>query len=267
MVQSAAIKVTPKNARCNLEFGVGELQTIRVNQNAPVKLRRLSSGETVAVVDDFLLFPEDLRDFAIRHATDFVTPPKSYPGIVRGIDEQSMADIHRIIRSGFGRQFSFLSGDARFESMLSMTTLQPSELSNLQRLCHTDPPAAKNRRNFAFVLYLFTDEQLGGTGFYRWNEKDAIIEATALEREDPDKALLFLKERFSTYRKPPCYITDSNEIAERIDVVSAKFNRLVFYSGDIPHSAQISSPELLTDDPKTGRLTLNCFASVRPKPG
>jgi hypothetical protein len=58
----------------------------------------------------------------------------------------------------------------------------------------------------------------------------------------------------------------SGEIAERLDVVSAKFNRLVFYSGDIPHSAQISSPELLTNDPSEGRLTLNCFASLRPSP-
>jgi len=60
-------------------------------------------------------------------------------------------------------------------------------------------------------------------------------------------------------------MTESTEIAERLDVVAAKFNRLIFYSGEIPHSAQISSPELLSSDPGKGRLTLNCFASVRPK--
>ncbi len=83
--------------------------------------------------------------------------------------------------------------------------------------------------------------------------------------EDPDKALVFLREKFSTYNKPPCYITESSEIAELIEVVPAKFNRLLFYSGDIPHSAQISSPQLLSSDIEKGRLTLNCFASVRPK--
>jgi hypothetical protein len=246
---------------------VDELQTISVNRNAPVELRHLSSGETVAIIDDFLTAPDELRAFASQHAEDFSMPPKSYPGIVLGIEAQAMADIYRIIRSTFGRPFSFLRGGASFASMLSMTTLQPDELSNLQRLCHTDPPAAKNRRNFAFVLYLFRDDQLGGTGFYQWKEKQAIIEATALEQDDPDKALSFLKEKFPTYQKPPCYMTESNEIAERLDVVAAKFNRLVFYSGDIPHSAQISSPELLTNDANHGRLTLNCFASVRPKPG
>ena len=150
-------------------------------------------------------------------------------------------------------------------SMLSLTTLRPHELSNLQRLCHTDPPAKPGRRNYAFVLYLFDNRQLGGTGFYRWKEKQAIIEATALEGKDPAMALSFLEERFPTYRKPPCYITESTEIAERLDLVEAKYNRLVFYPGDIPHSAQIASPGLLTSDLRSGRLTLNCFASVRPK--
>lgn len=243
------------------------MQTIRTNRNAHVELRQLSSGGSVAVVDDFLVSPEELRSYAKRHVNDFTVPQKSYPGIVLGIETPAMAEIYRIIRSTLGRPFSFLRGGAEFNSMLSMTTMRPDELSNLQRLCHTDPPAAKSRRNFAFVLYLFDNEQLGGTGFYRWKEKQAIVEATALEKDDPDKALEFLKEKFRTYQKPPCYITDSNEIAERLDVVSAKFNRLVFYSGDIPHSAQISSPELLTNDISNGRLTLNCFASVRPKPG
>jgi len=244
-----------------------ELQTIRINRNAQVEIRQLSDSGSVAIIDDFLSAPDELRSYASQRSKDFAMPQKSYPGIVLGIDEQPMAEIYRFIRFKLAPEFAFLRGGARFSSMLSMTTLRPDELSNLQRLCHTDPPAAGNRRNFAFVLYLFEDEQLGGTGFYRWKEKPAIIKATALEKEDPDKALEFLEKNFPTYQKPPCYITESNEIAERIDVVSARSNRLVFYSGDIPHSAQISSPELLTDDLGKGRLTLNCFASVRPKSG
>ena len=263
MLQSAAIpsRFLPKTKNVN------ELQTIRINRNATVELRQLGSGELLAIIDDFLADPDELRSYALSHENDFAMPQKSYPGILMGIESQPMADIYRFIRSTLGPRFSFLRGGANFSSMLSLTTLQPDELSNLQRLCHTDPPAAKNRRNFAFVLYLFSDEQLGGTGFYRWKEKSAIIEATALEKDNPEKALAFLKERFLTYKNPPRYITESNEIAERLDVVPAKYNRLVFYSGDIPHSAQVSSPDLLTNDPASGRLTLNCFASVRPKPG
>lgn len=242
---------------------MGSLKTIQINNNAIVDFRQLPSGDSIVVIDDFLLAPDELRTYAKTHQADFYMQPKSYPGVVLDIDASCMTDIYRFIRSALRNHFSFLRGGAQFSSMLSMTTLQPDELSNLQRLCHTDPPAKANRLNFAFVLYLFTDSQLGGTGFYKWNEKQAIVDATALESEDPDKALEFLQERFPTYNKPPCYITESTEIAERLNVVAAKFNRMVFYSGDIPHSAQISSPELLSVDTDKGRLTLNCFASVR----
>jgi hypothetical protein len=246
------------------EYAVDELSTIRVNDNARVELKTLSSGETYAVIDNFLERPDDLRAYAAKRERDFYMPPKSYPGVLLDIDKTPMQEIYRFIRSTLARQFRFYRGNAELMSMLSLTTLKPDELSNLQRLCHSDPPAKQNRRNYAFVLYLFDNEQLGGTGFYRWKEKQAIIEATALELTDPAAALSFLKERFPTYQKSPCYITESTEIAERLDLVAAKYNRLIFYPGDLPHSAQISSPELLTNDVQSGRLTLNCFASVRP---
>lgn len=242
-----------------------ELSTVRINDNPRVELRSLSSGETFAVVDDFLAAPDQLRTYAARHERDFYMPPKSYPGVVLDIEQEPMQDVYRYIRTVLGRQFGFYRGNAELMSMLSVATLRPDELSNLQRLCHSDPPGKQGRRNYAFVLYLFDNSHLGGTGFYRWKEKQAIIEATALEGKDPAAALSFLQRRFPTYRKPPCYMTDSTEIAERLDVVDAKYNRLVFYSGDIPHSAQITSPQLLTGDIHSGRLTLNCFASVRPK--
>jgi hypothetical protein len=77
--------------------------------------------------------------------------------------------------------------------------------------------------------------------------------------------LNFLQEHFPTYQQPATYMHGSNEIAEQLYEVPARFNRFVFYSGDVPHNASISSPELLTEDCRAGRLTLNCFASVRPK--
>jgi hypothetical protein len=264
MLQSAAIGLTQNSGR-KQESSVDELETIQLNKSPAIEFRQLPTGQSVAVVDDFLAAPDELRDWAATRASEFFMPEKSYPGVLLDIDAKPMSNIYRFIRFELGRRFSFLRGDARFSSMLSMTSLQPDELSNLQRLCHSDPPATGTRLNYAFVLYLFKNEQLGGTGFYRWKEREAITEATALENEDPEKALAFLKERFPTFNKPPCYISESTEIAEQLDVVPAKYNRLIFYPGDIPHSAQIVSPELLSSDTSTGRLTLNCFASVRPK--
>ena len=242
-----------------------KLGTIQLNKNATIEFRRLSTGQTIAVVDEFLAAPDDLRAYSVAQANEFFVPEKSYPGVLLNIDAHPMTDIYRFIRFELGPHFSFLRGGAQFSPMLSMTTLQPAQLSNLQRLCHSDPPATGKRANFAFVLYLFKNEQLGGTGFYRWKERQAITEATALENEDPEKALAFLKERFPTFNKPACYIIESTEIAEQLDVVPAKYNRLIFYAGDIPHSAQILSPELLSTEINDGRLTLDCFASVRLK--
>ena len=74
----------------------------------------------------------------------------------------------------------------------------------------------------------------------------------------------FLKQHFATLREPPRYMTESNDVAELLYTVPARFNRFVFYSGDIPHTGAITAPELLSADPKKGRLTLNLFFSVLP---
>ncbi len=79
------------------------------------------------------------------------------------------------------------------------------------------------------------------------------------------KSLAFLQQHFPTFREPACYMTGSNEIAELLCTIPARFNRLVFYSGDQPHGATITAPELLSEDVRKGRLTLNVFADVVPK--
>ncbi len=132
-------------------------------------------------------------------------------------------------------------------------------------MCHTDPTTAPDRTCYAALVYLFENEGLGGTGFYRWRELELVLKAKAIEREDPGKSLAFLQEHFPTYRKPARYMTGSNEIAELLCTIPARFNRLVFYSGKVPHSAAITAPELLSSDTRKGRLTLNIFADVLPK--
>ena len=146
-----------------------------------------------------------------------------------------------------------------------MTTTKPDELSHRQRICHTDPTSAPDRTCYAALVYLFENEALGGTGFYRWKQPELMLKAKAIEREDPDKSLEFLKEHFPTFRKPACYMTESNEIADLVCEIPARFNRLVFYSGNLLHSAAIAAPELLIRNTREGRLTLNVFADVLPR--
>lgn len=238
---------------------------LTLNPNAVVETRPIGDNDFCLIVDDFLKNPESVVEYAVNNAATFEMPLNSYPGKVLDLPPLVCEGLRLYIKSQMARRFSFMRGGIAASTMLSMTTLQPEELSNLQRVCHTDPRTRMDRANFAGLLYLFKDEGHGGTGFYRWKDRPLMEEATALELRDPKKALAFLKKHCPTYNQPPSYISESNEIAELVELIPARFNRWIFYSGDIPHSAYITAPEKLTDDFTTGRLTLNCFASVIPK--
>ena len=239
------------------------MKTIEVNPDAEIQVHQISEKSHCVIVDDFLKRPETIVEFACTNAEKFEPQDIGYPGVLYDVSHSAMSEVQRFIRSHMSRRFSFLKGDIRTTSYLSMATKQPDELGPLQRLCHTDPRERMDRRNYAGLVYLFSDEVLGGTGFYRWKEQKRIEEATALELKNPGSSLEFLREHFDMYREAPQYMCGSNEIAELLLDVPARFNRFVFYSGDIPHSAHIPQPELLSADFAKGRLTLNCFTSVR----
>ena len=238
---------------------------VKINPDLTIEMVRISDTVACACIDDFLLNPEKLVDYAGARADAFVTVERAYPGVVLPVPDDGLQALYQFIRNEMSRIFSFCRGGIDFYTQFSLATLQPEEFTLIQRLCHSDPRLADDRRNFAALLYLFDDPAMGGTGFYRWRDVDFWHEMSERQRDDPNAGREILEERFRMFRDPPCYMTDSNEAAELLDVAPARFNRLIFYSGDVPHSAFIRRPELLSPDPARGRLTLNCFASVLPK--
>lgn len=244
---------------------MAKLPSIRINPEAEIRREKLSEVHHCLIVDDFLLSPQEIVNFSCNNADEFSIPDRSYPGLLFDVNDDAMTEIYRFIRRKMTQYFPFLKGGMRLSTYLSMVTMQPDELSSLQRLCHTDPRQSPDRRNYAALVYLFENKALGGTGFYRWKNIELMQQATAIEQDDAEKGMAFLQEHFPTFRQPPSYMTGSNEIAELIAMIPARFNRLIFYSGDIPHGAAISEPELLSNDFRSGRLTLNCFASVLPR--
>lgn len=238
---------------------------IRLNPRLSIDVRPIDAGNDCVIVDDFLADPRSLVDFAVAHADDFELQAIGYPGLLYDVPGDATAEIHRFLRSELSRRFSFFKGDIRTSTYLSMATRQPEELAPLQRLCHSDPREHADRRNFAGLVYLFDDEALGGTGFYRWKERSLIEQATAMELQEPGSSLGLLAEHLPMYRDAPRYMSGSNDAAELLFEVPARFNRFVFYSGDLPHSAHIPDAGRLSTDFSRGRLTLNCFASVRPR--
>jgi len=240
------------------------LPVIRINTNASIRREAISEDRYCVVIDDFLQDPDALVEFAAHHAGDFSVPKSQYPGLLYRIDDIAMTDVYRFIRTKMTKNFPFLRDDMKMWTNFSMVTLQPDELSTFQRLCHSDLLSGPGRMSYAALIYLFENENLGGTGFYRWKKLELMKKAQGIEREDPDKANAFLQEHFPTYREPACYMTASNEIAELLCTIPARFNRMVFYSGQVPHSGAITAPELLSKDFRKGRLTLNVFADVLP---
>ena len=238
--------------------------TIRLNPDLEIREHRIDDDARCVIVDDFLADPDALIGLAERRADRFYAPAIGYPGLTLNLEPGLLRDFDRFLLRRIGAMFGFLRGGATLATGLTMTTRKPEDLSTFQRICHTDPRDEYGRRKFAALVYLFRDEALGGTAFYRWKKPEVVYKALELEPTDPDAALALLAEHSAVYRNPPCYITESNELAELVDVVPARFNRFVFYSGEMPHSGHITAPERLTDDFRRGRLTLNCFASVVP---
>jgi Family of unknown function (DUF6445) len=238
---------------------------LAVNPKLHIELVHVAEGQACAVIDDFLLNPEAAVTFACDRSDRFEAQERAYPGLVLPVGNTPLEAVNRFIQTELSRLFNFCRGGITFHSQLSLTMLQPDQFTWIQRLCHTDPRLEPGRMNLAALLYLFKDPELGGTGFYRWKEPEFWREMTSLQRDDPDAGLDVLRERFEMFRQPARYMTESNEAAELLDVAPAKFNRLIFYSGELPHSAHITHPERLSADPQTGRLTLNWFVSAIPK--
>ena len=241
------------------------MNPIAINPDPDIRVLEIDDDNRCVVVDDFLADPAALITFAVSRAADFELQAVGYPGVLYDVEDAAMQPMRRFMRSRLSPLFGFFKGDIRMATYLSMATRQPGELAPLQRLCHSDPRPEPERRNFAALVYLFDEPRLGGTGFYRWTRRELIEQATARELAAPGSSLPLLQEHLPMYRDEPCYMQGSNDAAELLLEIPARFNRLVFYSGEVPHSAHIPEPGLLTGDVARGRLTLNCFASVRPR--
>ena len=229
--------------------------------NPRPRLERLNIGgvHDVWVVDDVLLEPEVLRQRAVAGRTHFkAAPHNAYPGLEWRLGPEvdgPLSDffmLHLRPRLGARRTLSMYS-------RLSLATLQPPQLRPLQRLCHRDRLGIEAGQSVAAcTLYLFDDPALGGTSFYLPKRPIEAINADIRRWAAMDDAA-FTAEAGAL----PAYLAASNADFELAAVVPAAFNRAVFYDGSHFHSSHITQPEALSDNPATGRLTLNGFFVCR----
>jgi len=207
------------------------------------------------IVEDALLQPERLVEFAQAHRSEFARAShNAYPGIELRMPDGFSAqldDFFRLhIRARLGARRT-----VRMHSRLAMVTTPPHALQPRQSICLRDRvDFAANQCVGASVLYLFQDERLGGTSFFAPRRPRAEIDRLMI-----DSGVLNASAFAQKYRLHPGSMTSGNAYFEELLTVAARWNRMIFYDGSLFHGGHIIHPERLSDDPAHGRLTLDGF--------
>lgn len=236
-------------------FGASRSSASLFNPNPTVQTLTFSNGQAVYVIDDFARDADALVQWAQARSPQFhVKAGHPYPGpqLALQTDMTSQLDAyfeaHLRVRLQAGPA---LGSYGRFSRVVQ----DSATLGAVQRICHTDDSNIEPRQIIsALVHYLFQDDQLGGTVFFRslmsqQETQNFLQDATSMEGDAfGDK-----------YGIPASYMTQSNRYFEVIGRVPAKWNRAVFYDGSIFHSGDIRGSSFAAYQASPGRLTINAF--------
>ena len=224
--------------------------------NPQPRIQRIPLGDAaICIVDDALQEPRRWVELARAHAGSFVEAPRNaYPGIELpmpdSIAAQCMAFFDRYLAEVLSVDRA-VNGHAK----LAIATYPEHRLQPFQTIPHIDRmPMIAGQVAMASVLYLFEDERLGGTGFYR-----PRVDAARLARLFNDAATLPAEAFAASHGIRRAYPATSNAWFERVLGVPPRWNRLIAYSGTLFHCSDIPEPSRLDADPAKGRLTLNGF--------
>ncbi|UAA38254.1 hypothetical protein KIH87_16420 [Paraneptunicella aestuarii] len=210
----------------------------------------------VLVIDNFWHNPEKLVALAAQSGGFTQSPEDYYPGLRKTLDGSVKAVLEEEL--GLLLKQHLDNRPHRIElgfTAFSLTNVPPAKLSPMQCIPHFD---STDLSKFALVNYLFK-EPLGGTSFYRHRKTgfETVSKSRAFEYQQA------LQLQASTEGMPAAeYIMGDTNLFERIHTVPAWFNRAVLYPCNLLHSGDIPNVAGLSDDPKTGRLTLNAELKI-----
>ena len=234
------------------------IETIIFNPHPSVQIITLPTGQLCLTVDNALVNPDALVQLAATQSSQFENAPfNAYPGIQLAM----AAEFSNRLNDFFTLHIRGLLHARRtlhMHSRLAMVTLAPEQLQPRQSIPHRDSAWIEpNQTIAASVLYLFNDENLGGTSFFA--PKKSPQETSLLVHDSGTMSAEMFRQKYGI---KPGYFNESNDYFEKIYTAPPKWNRLIFYDGSIFHSGDIPQPThpgKLSADPHTGRLTLNGF--------
>lgn len=213
----------------------------------------------VVVIDDLLTDAQAVVDMA---AALPAFPPESttaYPGrryqigpadnASRGV-RQIMALAGPVIQSHYDAHNYRL-----YEASFSLATLPPQARSPRQSIPHYD---LDDPNYLAILLHLHHLPETG-TVFYRHVPSD-------IELVTPDNAPEYRKWAQADLAQreavPAGEAGPPDAHYERIFQIAGRFNRLAIYQGALLHSGYFAPDFDYSDDPRTGRLTVNIFIQI-----
>lgn len=230
------------------------------NANPTVDRVRITPSCDAFVIDDALSDPQRMVELAAEHRAAFAeSPHNAYPGPELRLPDSLSAQLDGFfaqhVRARLGARRTL-----RMYSRLSMATRGVDALEPRQWICHRDRlDDEPGRLVAACVLYLFRDNTLGGTAFFV-PTRDPQATAVLIHESGTLSATAFACK----YGIARDYPHASSSWFEKTAEIAPKWNRLIFYEGGAAfHASAITHAEKLTDDPRTGRLTLNGFFVCR----
>jgi tryptophan halogenase len=229
--------------------------SLRLNPEPKIQTPALSNGQVAYVIDDFLAYPDETASLMAGMAPHFQRPAHHpYPGPLLALPDALQAELDAY----FQQHLRPLLGTGQplgMEARFSRVTQDGSTLDPRQRICHRDDSGLLPDQGIsALVHYLFRDEQLGGTVFFRPLMSEAQTHQFRCDANALDGASFEAK-----YGLRAGYMTQSNRYFEVVGRVAARWNRAVFYDGTIFHSGDIQNFSAERFHAGTGRLTLNAF--------
>ena len=225
------------------------------NPNPIIQVFPIAENQFCYVIDDFLNDPSSCVELAVTHRADFrEAASNAYPGIELPMSQEVNQALINFFSMYINRRFGIRKIKGSY-SRLSMVTKKPEQLMPCQWICHRDGVTVPaDERMLASVLYLFKDESLGGTSIYR-PTADQKRTASLIHDANCMSATSFSDK----YGITPGFMTESNAWFEKVLSIGARWNRMVIYDSMVFHSGDILRPEAMTDNPRTGRLSLNGF--------
>ena len=217
----------------------------------------------VLIVDDLLADPQALVEHAHSGAAFRKEDKDFYPGLRSALSMAYAENIHRHLHALLLETF-YKSQPADIDALsclLSLTMTRAQDLRPIQTVPHFD---SFDSRQIAAVHYL-CDEQFGGTAFYRHRSSGyESLDAQRIAHYAPQLKREVMQAAAQSPSRSLAYIHGDTALFACTGRVQARFNRAIFYRSNLLHSGDIAPGRVLPADPRTGRLTANTLAQIRP---